>query len=437
MKFQVQKLAIGEKLIEVSHPVAGDDNVFTMLVGKNAVGKTRALCKIVNAFVFPHRDAGPRKEVITSFDSGEVPRRVIAISNSRFDKFPDPDILLRKKDFPGSEYHYFGLGGIRSVPTRALSKGFSLLFGNEDKFGSKFWLLGSILQYVGFRPHIQIEFTPSFRESKADGMTVEDLFYQHINESELYRSGGEDANLELQELYESMVYWERRFKKERAASFMFDLLREKWFSDEEQEFNRHVPALLKSGFLRIARLNLFEKSSKNKIPFQQASSGQQCMLLMFIGLAGAIKDNSLICIDEPEICLHPRWQAEFIGIIQEAFSRYRGCHFLIATHSPQVVAGLSSDNGFVSDLEKGILLHAREYARKSADFQLTEIFHEPGFKNEYIIRVLISVISKLTNGQKLSSEDLQKLQSIAAVEERIDESDPVRHLLHQARMLAQ
>ncbi|MBO2007151.1 ATP-binding protein [Serratia marcescens] len=66
---------------------------------------------------------------------------------------------------------------------------------------------------------------------------------------------------------------------------------------------------------------------KSKISLFQTSSGQQCMILMMIGIVSSISDNSLVCIDEPEISLHPKWQLEFISILQRTFSDYRGCHF--------------------------------------------------------------------------------------------------------------
>lgn len=159
------------------------------------------------------------------------------------------------------------------------------------------------------------------------------------------------------------------------------------------------------------------------------------MLLMFLGIAAVIKDNSLICIDEPEISLHPRWQAEFIGILQKAFSNYRGCHFLIATHSPQLVSGLTSSSGFVADLETKSLLLPDEYAKKSADYQLSEVFHEPGFKNEYLTRVLLVILSKLVKGECISNEDKSRLRTIEHARSRLDDADPVLHLLDQVKMM--
>ena len=57
------------------------------------------------------------------------------------------------------------------------------------------------------------------------------------------------------------------------------------------------------------------------------------VILQTLLLSGAIKDASLIILDEPEIHLHPEWQllfAELIVMLQKEFN----LHILLNTHSP-------------------------------------------------------------------------------------------------------
>lgn len=57
------------------------------------------------------------------------------------------------------------------------------------------------------------------------------------------------------------------------------------------------------------------------------------VILQTLLLSGAIKDSSLIILDEPEIHLHPEWQllfAELIVMLQKEFN----LHILLNTHSP-------------------------------------------------------------------------------------------------------
>lgn len=49
------------------------------------------------------------------------------------------------------------------------------------------------------------------------------------------------------------------------------------------------------------------------------------------------KNDTLYCLDEPENSLSPKLQIELVKIIEE-LSRYCGCQFIIATHSPFLLA---------------------------------------------------------------------------------------------------
>lgn len=72
------------------------------------------------------------------------------------------------------------------------------------------------------------------------------------------------------------------------------------------------------------------------VPFKVAnlSTGLKSFaILQTLLLNGAIKDSSLIILDEPEIHLHPGWQllfAELIVMLQKEFN----LHILLNTHSP-------------------------------------------------------------------------------------------------------
>ena len=60
-----------------------------------------------------------------------------------------------------------------------------------------------------------------------------------------------------------------------------------------------------------------------------------------------LKNDCLYCLDEPENSLSPKYQQELVKLIQEQ-SRYCGCQFIIATHSPFV---LSIEGAKIYDLD--------------------------------------------------------------------------------------
>ena len=192
--------------------------------------------------------------------------------------------------------------------------------------------------------------------------------------------------------------------------------------------------LLEWDLLQVSEITFNGLLQKKRIGLSTFSSGQQCMLLIILGVLSSIENNSLICIDEPEISLHPEWQLEFIKLLQDVFSSFVGCHFLIATHSPQIVSGLRDRNGYVLSLEDKELLQHDSFM-KSADFQLAEVFQSPGFKNEYLIRTLLVIISRISKGEELTSSDVKNLALANSLKEHLDERDPVTYLIKQVNAL--
>ncbi len=161
------------------------------------------------------------------------------------------------------------------------------------------------------------------------------------------------------------------------------------------------------------------------------SSGQQAIINTLLGISSVISDNSLICIDEPEISLHPEWQEDIIQKLQYVFQDIQGCHFLIATHSPQVVSGLKSNNGFIVNLEKMETYSANEYNKKSADYQLAKLFDTPGYNNEYLIRIGLIILSKISKREELNIDDLNNINLLKDVKRSIPENDSVYFLIEQ------
>ena len=52
---------------------------------------------------------------------------------------------------------------------------------------------------------------------------------------------------------------------------------------------------------------------------------------------GKLKNDTLYCLDEPENSMSPKMQLELVSMLEE-MARYCGCQFIIATHSPFLLA---------------------------------------------------------------------------------------------------
>ncbi|WP_188085722.1 AAA family ATPase [Vibrio cholerae] len=207
-----------------------------------------------------------------------------------------------------------------------------------------------------------------------------------------------------------------------------------------------VRILLNNNIVKIQDIYSIEKVNSNSLSediqnqnyhsvrFSKKSSGEQCIFLLLLGVASSIEDNSLICIDEPELSLHPSWQLSFMEIIMDSFSDFKGCHFVISTHSPQILANVSGSNCEILNLETGDLTKSKNYHHRSADYQLAMLFRSPGFKNEYLINETLDILNQLAKPQSESPETLIELKRrahlMSELKEFLSPDDPVSSLIN-------
>jgi predicted ATP-binding protein involved in virulence len=83
---------------------------------------------------------------------------------------------------------------------------------------------------------------------------------------------------------------------------------------------------------------VFTNANKVVLPPTELSSGEQHELILFYELLFKTSPGSLILIDEPEISLHVVWQEQFLEDVQ-AVTRLSDIDVLLATHSPDIIAG--------------------------------------------------------------------------------------------------
>ena len=148
-----------------------------------------------------------------------------------------------------------------------------------------------------------------------------------------------------------------------------------------------------------------------------------------LGIGSHITDGSLICIDEPEVCLHPEWQEKYIELLFNTFRHYRGCHFLIATHSPQIVAQIPQGNCYVMSMEDGIARSASDYSQRSIDFQLAEVFNAPGFRNEYLSRIALNAFARVSKTKRFDEQSRDDLAILRRLVHEMHANDPLIDLI--------
>ncbi|BAV99429.1 conserved hypothetical protein [Lysobacter enzymogenes] len=428
-------------------PLVGGDafrsasNTFTVLVGKNGLGKSRLLSRIakecITAVDDPDAYNWPRSKMLRA---GPL---VIAISTSPFDKFPAPP---RKKDRYTKNYRYVGMRGESMFIT---SSSISLLSSVTRGLLSKLVLdsnasnLMGVFSALSFFPEFEFIFKPSFSQPYNQNKYDDGI---------IMRVGGHSFQIDkrFSPAFETMSREDRSYI-EYALENVSELF------NERKTFSLNVDFLSGGAAINGRRIDLHEvnsisilmdiglvrlmdiraiKDNYGPISLRSASSGEQCMLVLMLGIAGYIEDGSVILIDEPEISLHPEWQEDFMDLLKASFRRYKRCQFIIATHSPQIISRMKGRNSFIYSLGKGCLYRADQFSSRSADYQLAELFDSPGLMNEYISRLSFNLVAEMRSRKVIDAEISEKLKKLSAIAVNVDEKDPTSKLIESVFLLA-
>lgn len=113
-----------------------------------------------------------------------------------------------------------------------------------------------------------------------------------------------------------------------------------------EAFNQHfssVKMTTKLYNLDIHQLNkpVFKNAKGDLVNIDQLSDGEKQLYGRVVALMILNPTNSIILIDEPEISLHPSWQ---FAIMQIYAQIGEGNQFIIATHSPHIIANTPYQN---------------------------------------------------------------------------------------------
>lgn len=377
------------------------DNTFTVIVGENGVGKSRLLSEIARSRV---RELHGRNDV--GRHSRAPDPMVIAASTSPFDKFPAPP---RRPAKAQKNYRYVGMRGEgiygASSAVSLLSSAARGLLSKLAETPPSLNLLG-VLDSLSFSPVFDFILKPQFQRTKADDPSGRYLRKDDKVSFE-HDSYKYTIDTRLAAILESTEGFQEVLKDLSIAAdfinFPGTLRMTVDFRTNTASLGgspvraKQLRAILRLFDENLIRLMDIEVQKHKQVAFslKRASSGEQCLLVLMLGVAGHIQNNSLVLIDEPEISLHPEWQERFMALLQTAFSHYRGCQFVIATHSPQIIARLSGAGSFIYHLRKKQLYPASLFERRSADYQLAELFDAPGMMNEYISRVCFNLIAQV------------------------------------------
>lgn len=399
-------------------------NIYTVVVGKNGSGKSTLLAEITKRATNNH----------FFHNSNKFPEEIIAVSISPFDKFQLNKFNRIKR------YTYLGLRDINSafMGFGYLSKIIVSLVESILKQNKQAFEIGNVLEYLGYRDKILLQFNFSMPREAIDEILPEktifekefdnreNFFFKRINRNYFLNSDDSINERKLTRLKKLLrdlphKYYFNRFFELLITRYGFESIR----NDDDIE---DILFLINAGVIKLKDVQLFTFKLNDSFSIKDASSGEQSIILSILGIASKIQDNSLICIDEPEICLHPEWQEKYIEILTQTFENYKNCHFIIATHSPMIISRLPFYNSFILNMESKSVQSAKDFINHSSDFQLVNVFDTPGYKNEYLSRIAINTFAKISKYKKLDSEDKENIRIIEKQANYLKSDDPVYDL---------
>ena len=438
--------------------IASDENAYTIVIGDNGCGKTQLLVDICNYYQkcfadvaysldatvysatkdFMRHPTDYNWERVVGEYGRSIPRKLICASTSQFEKFSH-DWRMRK-DFVSKGFYSY-IGSKPYLPdqlpsTRIASTALQQLLMRDTYDHRRQKAINSFLNSFGFRNKLKLTFEASFSTSEIE-LIKEGKQPELEKQLILKRATAFFEESEILQLLEVVRSFEGN--SEIILSLSKNYLNLSALNDVEETHNHSladvISDLLLADFVRVRDIATVEEGGYGNQsygyqdakmrPLAARSSGEQCLFLLFLGIISSIEDNSLICIDEPEISLHPSWQQRFVEILHKAFRQYKGCHFVIATHSPLIVSDIAVKNCEILDMGTNRLTNAREHSFRSSDYQLATLFRNPGNNNEYLITEIIEVLDMICkkgefgHSVKERAKELMEFKGMQAPDDKV------------------
>ncbi|HAO0315344.1 TPA: AAA family ATPase [Escherichia coli] len=295
-------------------PLPHDINV---LIGPNGIGKSQALIQIVDDWL--RQVPGEKNE--TGFEEEPNINQIVVVSYSPFELFPlDSEAADSKNGIERKDHGIYRYFGLRTYETGKDSNGkeykkirlsrqwphlnaaHSLISCLEDdrKYGAiKTWSNKIMTLYSVLK--IAIDF---------DDIAIGVAGFK--DEAKLFEDGAwllEDSYIKVDEIIDG---------NEQPDAYI-PIRPSRMDEPDTKKLREYLHARTGIVFL------------KGGAPIE-LSSGQRLFSYMVTNILGAMRRNSLILIDEPELFLHPTLEIAFIQMLKKILSNYSS-KALLATHS--------------------------------------------------------------------------------------------------------
>ena len=168
--------------------------------------------------------------------------------------------------------------------------------------------------------------------------------------------------------------------------------------------------------------------------FSWLSSGQKSVLFTLTQAIRHAHEETLILIDEPEISLHPEWQANYIKLIEKIFEKI-DCKFVIATHSPYLAINCTNETSGVLSIRrdsKGFYCEPlASMEGLNIDVASVDGFGVGSTRSAYFERILIDACAQIVS----EKPDIDKVYDYIKAFNRISirNEDPINTLIEELK----
>jgi len=395
---------------------------------------------------------GPTDNIITKTIDGikqevfDKYPKLIAVSSSPFDKYP----ILNQRAIAqtlGEINEYYQYRGARTKNSSnksymrekfdQLGSSFINFFLKSENKTNEILPLFTFLDIkTKFKVLLEFPFSVSLNE-----LSNAKILLSAISSSKFIKGIADDRNYTDDDankiIRAAKAIQEGFFSESKSHSFVS---REKVFSleldinnlkENRAKYLEEFSILASYDLIDLVDIEFTKAKDKKSFFLTEASSGELCILFNILAIAGTISDDSIVLLDEPELSLHPEWQKGFLPLLEEVFSKYKKCHFIIATHSPQIISSIPKSNSYVVNLENNPakVIDGKKFALHSSDFQLAKLFKSPGFRNEYLTKECVKALSLLSRVDKPKPQEIDSIHSLEEYLPFLDDGDPVKDMI--------
>lgn len=282
-----------------------------VLIGPNGIGKSYSLQLLVEYWLKIGRgtDDAIAESNTEPFDHYPNISRLILVSYSPFEEFTlDLEHTnLRDKD----AYKYFGFRRKRSIDGESDSIGISRNLPSRDSVESIFKCVSEDKKY-GFVENWVNKFT-----------TAKQVLMEAIDFDSLA--------LVLKDGAVPSTFFDGFFWDEDANRHCLEQGDKKYFKLDELVISELIPEKIEENIVKSEGVIFLKDNQPVAL-----SSGQRLFSYIVINVLGALKNNSFVVVDEPELFLHPNLEITFISLLKSVLKKFHS-KAILATHSLSTV----------------------------------------------------------------------------------------------------